>query len=415
MFHKTVLSMFKILFFCKKGVSMSKHKPLLMCVLFFFSGCSAPPMKSGYIAQQWAINTRQLGIHPIYPLGENYSVGDIYLIPVGDDKTINSLPSESYAVTIKKIANVPIDENEMYNRNNFARTPEFQDSNDVTHKPGLFIEKIINGKRVNSVCTFPGFSFAAVVGVNGGLEATYDNAGVTAGGAKKNIYTVSYTVPDAECENITFIDGIKHLNAFKKSNYLSEVRTEGDLLDARLRSLKSGHESSGGMSAGIVLATDVYYTRSLDITIVSENYSAAAASATFANIARISKERADLVEQLEKIKEAEVNQTAVTSHQQQSLQEQIESKQNTIDQLSKTLIPSGFPIAASGSVTSVSSNGITLKQTYAYPVAIGYNGIARRLSEFLGVSTATSRVTVPRAYKRTDSAASSPAQTPMQN
>ncbi|QDI08883.1 hypothetical protein electrica_02778 [Klebsiella electrica] len=362
---------------------MSKYIAFSIYALTLISGCSAPSIKSGYVAQQWAINTRQLGIHPIYPLSENYSVGDIYLVPVGDDRTINNLPSESYNVTMKLITNIPVNENEMANKNGFSRTPDFQDSNGVTHKPGLFIEKVVNGKRVNSVCAFPGFSFAAAVGVSGGLEAAYDNAGVAAGGSKKSLYTVSYTVPDAECESISFMNGIAHLYEFKNSKYLPDLKNEGDLLDARLRSLESGRESSGGMSAGVVLATDVYYTRSLDITISAENDAAASASATFANITNISKQRADLIDQLTKLKGPDVNQTTSVTQQQQSLQTQIDSKQKEIDQMSKTLIPSGFPLAASGSVASVSSNGITLKQSYAYPVAIGYNGIARKLSEFL--------------------------------
>lgn len=360
-----------------------KKKIVIGVGVLVLIGCSHE-MKPGYVAQQWSKNSRQLGINPMFPQEGSYRVGDIYLVPVGTDKSINNLPSEYYAFPLVFVTHQTVSADELSGANQFQRTIDWTDSNGRVNKPGPYMQYVVDGQVVNHICSFPGFTFAAASDANGGLGVVSNGFAQAIGFAKKSRYTVSFTVPYPECMSISFIDGAKKFATFKSQLQLDKgirdwLVDESDQMKQRLAGLQSDYKDKYALSTALIFVTDIYYTRSLNVTITAEDGVSLSSSTTVASLASLSNKRQSLYTQLVSLRAKEGDKPE--SSQAVSLTKQIDDIDYEMNQKSLSILPT-VP-GATGTVTSVSANSLVMQQTYAYPIAIGYNGIVRDFDLFV--------------------------------
>lgn len=165
--------------------------------------------------------------------------------------------------------------------------------------------------------------------------------------------------------------------------YLQEV------MNARINGLRSRDSQYSDLKPGIVFVTDVYYTRRINVSITSDKGFSMQGSATVARLVELSKQAQDIENELVKIKPSvggsgsSGGSSGSTPENQngQSLQTQLTALQKSMYQLAQSMTPSAP--GASGTVTSVSSMGVSMVQTFPYPVAIGYSAISSSVAGFI--------------------------------
>jgi hypothetical protein len=54
----------------------------LVLALFSLSGCRTPDLKPGFVYRDWALRMSEMGIFPVYPPREDIVVGDVYALPL---------------------------------------------------------------------------------------------------------------------------------------------------------------------------------------------------------------------------------------------------------------------------------------------------------------------------------------------
>lgn len=217
---------------------------------------------------------------------------------------------------------------------------------------------------------------------------------------------VSYSVPAAEYVSLELKPVLAKARAYKRGLTTAQILDLHDLAFT----LKELHVETQP-SIGIVIPTEVYYARSIDVTVSTADASSGQLSAVTMAMVELSTRKQNLQDQLislggtsppevspEQPKAKVTNETDSpsggpttgettknNSSRQTLLQSQISSIQSEMAQLSKSVIPDAPGVT--GSVTRSSANGVTLSQTFYYPVAVGFRGLTYDLNEFIDKKT----------------------------
>lgn len=130
------------------------------------AGCQSERPQPGAIAKEWAINTSQMGIKPVYPLTE-MSPGDVFVSVGYEVDSIADIPTKGFDIqpmiySNLNLTDVPSHEQE---RGRFKYPVDTSPGS----KPGL---KPLpnNNDRANCGVAFPGFSFASTLDYNLGAN-----------------------------------------------------------------------------------------------------------------------------------------------------------------------------------------------------------------------------------------------------
>ncbi|QBM21666.1 hypothetical protein E1B03_04205 [Citrobacter arsenatis] len=361
------------------------------CVMMVVS-CSSN--KPGVVAQEWSKNTSQLGIYPLYPPRERFFPGDIYIVPIASDRTINRLPAKYYMIRPLRYDHVDMSK-ELSNEQQVMELPltgTMPDGKGGNSIPEPFYPYPESKKRINGVVAFPGFTFASSTEGALGINVPTGAWGIAGGAGGKANYTVSYSVPNAEMISIDLRRALQKYREYRHSlsiNNIYDLYYLQEVMNARINGLRSRDSQYSDLKPGIVFVTDVYYTRRINVSITSDKGFSMQGSATVARLVELSKQAQDIENELVKIKPSvggsgsSGGSSGSTPENQngQSLQTQLTALQKSMYQLAQSMTPSAP--GASGTVTSVSSMGVSMVQTFPYPVAIGYSAISSSVAGFI--------------------------------
>lgn len=419
---------------------------ILLNILILQVGCGSKT-DPGYVAQQWSVNTSQLGIYPLFPPRERFFPGDIYVVPVASDKTIAKLPGKYYV--IRPIRYDHVDIHTLLNNEQSAPIvfPKTQDWNDVDgnqFKAEPFQEYPSAQNRMNSVVVFPGFTFASSKGGALGLNIPTGTWGASGVFGRESDYTVAYSVPNAEMVSIPLREAIPEFKKYRAAlggdgRAMTDLRWLTDSMGTRINNLASKIEfrDFSSLKPAVVMVTDVYYTRRLNVTITSEKGFNLSASATLTQLVNLSEQAKAIEAALGKLEPATVGNGGATQPAKEgtkgavsenvkgtdsttagakgaaaesgtgadstvgskaanqsasgkpqvaqtdaytSAKAQLDTLKNNINEMTKSFLP-GVP-GAKGTIISATSAGISLEQVFPYPVAIGYSAIVCNADDF---------------------------------
>ena len=348
--------------------------------------------KPGVVAQEWSKNTSQLGIYPLYPPRERFFPGDIYIVPIAGDRTINRLPAKYYMIRPLRYDHVDMSR-ELANEQQVMELPltgTIPDGKGGNSIPEPFYPYPESKKRINGVVAFPGFTFASSTEGALGINVPTEAGGIAGEAGGKVSYTVSYSVPNAEMISIDLRRALQKYREYRHSLSISNIYDLyylQEVMNARINGLRSRDSQYSDLKPGIVFVTDVYYTRRINVSITSDKGFSMQASATVARLVELSKKAQDIEAELVKIKPSGGassggdGASAPENQNGQSLQSQLAALQKSMYQLAQSMTPSAP--GASGTVTSVSSMGVSMVQTFPHPVAIGYSAISSSVGGFI--------------------------------
>lgn len=371
--------------------------------------CSNRPEK-GIVVQEWVTNTEQLNLRPIFPPRGNFEVGDIYVVRAANAGT--KMKTANYYMSSVWFDRMNLD-NELIKfapHISPAKTPEDKSGLVVpTGVPALLVPK--TRTRINSLVAFPAFTFASLGEYELGLGVSNSAIGALFSGAKKSSYSVAYSVPLAETYGVGYRDALlaanTHMNKYKADNYKQ--------LESAVISLKNEVKGDDkDTTAVLVLVTQVYLARSMDVVISSTDSSGAQLSAVTRALTDLDERKTAVEAQLRGLKSppskdsgaaadadgggdgtaaakpAAAAKAAVVpkagdvgakkADAPAANQAAINQKQAELAQINADIrkrveaITPAMP-GVTGSVVKSTASSLTLRQVFEYPVAIGYSGI----------------------------------------
>jgi hypothetical protein len=339
-------------------------------------GCSASKPQPGLIAKQWSDNARQLGISPIYPPRERFEPGDVYLGITVPSSLIGKMPNEFYTVTPKRYGHIDLSKELALEQQRQAlpATASYVNEAGTSLTPWNMQDYPATGGRVNGLVAFPGFSFASASDTDLGVNLTNRAWGGLFGFSKKSRYLVSYTVPAAESISVPLDKVLAATAPYFHQIKLNQINVPlVNLGNSMLEGMPQG------VKASLVVVTEVYYARAIDVTISATDSDSAQLSATTMKLVDLSEKKAKLQQELLKLKVAtppppQPPAPNTTQNTIALLESQINDLQANIETSAQAAVPS-IP-GATGSVSRSSATGVTLRQVFKYPIAIGYRGVS---------------------------------------
>jgi hypothetical protein len=375
------------------------------------SGCGSERPKPGSVAKEWAENTRNLGIIPIYPPRERVYPGDIYISAIFDYVTIEDGAEYLYTITPFRYDHLDLQQefkNEAADTRLMPAMASYTNGGNST-TPWAMPKHGVNGGRLNGLIAFPGFTFASMKEFTVGANITNGAWGALFGGSRTTEYLVSYSVPAAEYISLELRPLLQNIRSYRAKITASQVKDIRDLG----RSLQKAYVGDTPPIMAIIIPSEVYYARSIDVTISSADGTGVQFSAVTMAMVELSARKQKLQDQLVSIGELgppqntqdkpengakppkpDVKPASPDSSEKPgndtdgntenitatSLRTQISSIQTEIATLAKSAIPSAPGVT--GSVSASNANGVTLTQTFYYPIAVGYKGLTYRLNAF---------------------------------
>lgn len=340
--------------------------------------CTQPENPSrDFVASEWAGNVRTLHIDPVYPPREDFQAGDLFLAKVriaGDAPGVGDRVS-LHVGYIDLTAEIKA---HYARRIRFPKTAEKPDQGKVWQQSASAAD-VFSPSAHDSlpIVRFPGFTLARINRVQGGASLPFKFFSAVFGGAKVDEETVTLSVPAAESY------GLPAAAAYRKYVdicYKSADATKPPQCDPRVlwflrNSLPGGYDPKIDTMT-LVLVTEVFYAREID-------YSFGAGSGFGFN--------ADLVLRLQSLVEAHKLASSIRTDGAPPKQSSGEGAATggtkttpgtappeytrLLEQIDSALKGGGDFPGASLSVLSLSTRGITLRQTFPRPVAIGYRSI----------------------------------------
>jgi hypothetical protein len=381
---------------------------LLVGVALDLTGCASTP--PGYVAREWSLAIRELGITPVFPPREDLQVGDIYMAPSTPEREAVLLDEKGFVPLGLWVGTVKVDDplEEFYrHRDNFPPTPPTGTSQPTA--PGTNIFSSGDTSRLRIV-GFPMFMSATFnQGSLSGLvpvEAVSVAFGVSLFGSKTITVSVpraeSYGLPAASLYNLLVPTSSSHPNQPKIWTGLAA----GGLLPEDLASyLPAGQLTEATKDPGwntkkyayLRVITEVFYARELDVAIDSTEGRGLAADVQPVVIppvlpggtAPLSGVLPTAVGGTPTTGEGtpasgakgEAQPTGTASAPSLSFKEatpqQLAAELNRqLDEATQRRVPGG-----GARFVAVGKRGISLRLTYERPVAIGYRGMLLKLYE----------------------------------
>lgn len=383
------------------------------------SGCQSDRPDPGAIAKEWSTNTAQLGIRPIYPPREVYP-GDVFISVGYDVDSIEEIPTKAFNILPIRYSHVPNLKEVAALEKDRLRFPIDTSNTDAAS----FIGFPSNDERINCLVAFPGFTFASTSDVNLGANIPKSVWAAMFSTSSRSTYTVSYSVPKAECISYEVGNVRPRVNT-----YLARLGAGviSDIQDTAI-SLRIPQDIKEKYNAApiLVIPYEVYYARTLDVTVNALDGSSSQLSATALSLIELSDKKQKLEDKLLALTGTAASQgdgvdkgvggaegaaqqpavvvpktaavaapnaevatdipvakpTATLPTEKPAAEQaplvatikaQIASVQQQLEAATKVLLPT-VP-GVTGSVTRISATGISLSQTFSIPVAIGYRSI----------------------------------------
>lgn len=361
-------------------MSALTRKVLIFSSILPLLSCSSERPPAGIIAQDWSRNTRQLGISPIYPPRESVRPGDVYIGMTFDPKKIDNIPPIFYSIEAKYYVHIDLSDatKREASKQKFGPTTANTNSQGAAIAPPTLIPLNPSGStdRANYLVAFPGFTFASLSESDIGLNVTNSAWGALFGAARKSQYSVSFSVPEAELLSVPLYDAMIQFRSFASS-----MRTESQERTDLIRILGTmPKDDKYGAKPAVILINEVYLTRNIDIAITAEDAMSGKLSAVTLAMVAESEKKTKLQNELTQLKSRPTPTGPAAAADQKKMDDEVNSKtqeivatQQEINTIAESVIPN-LP-GATGSVTRSSERGITLRQTFSQPVAIGYRGI----------------------------------------
>jgi hypothetical protein len=345
----------------------------------------------GSVEGQWSNNIRELGISPVFPPREDVQVGDIYLVTnhAQDNGRANSDGPQTPPFWLGNIGSEQLVA-DLY-KNRFALLPEQSSPENgrmwpfVENKGGVF-RLGSDATRLKNV-SFPGFTAASIRSAELAIShpfAAFLNSVFGIGGERS--YTITVNIPYAESYGVPALDVLKQIDQYCPSS------TED--FHKRVKTLESIAKAKMQTGFTIDVVTELFFARAIDYTIAFRSGGGGEVSVTGATIEDLKKQVTDLGKSLaarseagkastkaadasearsEKVVAGDAPNVAPTSPAPPELT-QLEDIKGKLDRLMRKLDTASVP-GASGSVFSADSRSVTLRQTFADPVVIGYRGL----------------------------------------
>ncbi|PCR96348.1 hypothetical protein CP336_12355 [Pseudomonas fluorescens] len=369
-------------------------------------GCSNRPER-GAVVQQWSANTEQLNFKPIFPPRGNFEVGDFYVVRAA--KAGAKMKTVDYYMGSVWFDRMRLDD-ELRKAAPYitaAKTPADKSGLVATTSvPDLYLPN--SSVKINALVAFPGFTFASLAESDIGLGVSNSSIGALFGGARKSSYSVAYSVPVAETYGVLYGDA--HVAA---DRYLSKyTNIQREKLQEAVVSLKNDTKADdkNDTTSVLVLVTQVYLARSLDVVISSTESNGAQFSAVTRALTDLDERKTAIETQLRALKPAAKGESAadgkgadakagdtakadaakaaasdkavaqkpeVVPATNQALIRQKEAELAQVNADIRKRVESVTPAmpGVTGSVVKSSASGLTLRQVFDAPVAIGYSGI----------------------------------------
>jgi hypothetical protein len=431
---------------------MKASKHLVLCLVGAgLAGCGSSKPTPGVVAENWSTNTEQLGIQAIYPPRAHFEVGDVFIARA--TSAGQKLRTSDYVLGSIKIDH--IDMSEALYRSAPTVTFESTDTYDdgTTNGPVSTRKALpltVHNRVINSLVAFPGFTFASLAESDVGVNVTSSAIGALFGFGRRSQYSVSYSVPSGETYGVTYLEGRRRFDDVARTRY--SVTDRQWMRDAA-KALQSTHsKNSDGSGPILVFVTDVYLTRSIDVTVSAQDGMSASFSTLTLSMVELSDKKKSLEDQLAKLRKPAQGQAVaptptaapdsnagegagkvrvaddtVATAGAPAKPEQPKpadkpatppvtaSQQTEIDKVEAELVQVNAQMrqqvdqiapdlpGVTGSVVRSSALGVKLRQAFAQPVAIGYRGINYSIESLLDSNAAkdssgTFKTADPRKY-----------------
>jgi hypothetical protein len=258
------------------------------------TACGASHPKPGIVAQNWANNTEQLGVKAIYPPRAGMEVGDVYIVR----STVQGidLRTEDYANTSIWFDRVDLKPALVGN----APSIKFTSSSKIIDSagqevfswrvPDLQLPSGSGPVKINNLVAFPGFTFASADESEIGVNVATSAIGAVFGGGRKSSYTVAYSVPAAESYGVPYLAARKAFPSYHGED-LVRLRQAAD-------SIRDSSPSTTASAPVMVLITELYLARVLDVVINSSDTSGAQFSLLTASIAELGEKKQAIEDKL---------------------------------------------------------------------------------------------------------------------
>ncbi|WP_139831393.1 MULTISPECIES: hypothetical protein [unclassified Pseudomonas] len=381
------------------------------------TGCGSSKPEPGVVAENWTLNTEQLGIKAIYPPRSNVEVGDLFIARAA--KAGEKLSTGDYVLASTKFDYIDIDAQivESARKHTFTSLATYDDgSGNGSVQARALIPMEIDGTQVNSLVAFPGFTFASLAESDIGVNVTSSAIASALGFGRRSQYSVSYSVPSAETYGARYLLARKRFDEETSTRYteddLRRMREAADQLQA------TQMKTANAAAPILVFVTDVYLARALDVVVTSDEGMSGTFKAVTLAMVDLSDKKKSLEAQLgkltgeaatkpqapaeapkpkpedpkpkpedpkpaaaaEKPKDDKPPKEGSTPPKPPAKQAEIDRVKSELAQVNDQLRDKVSQIVpdlpgVTGSVVRSSALGITLRQAFAEPVAIGYRGI----------------------------------------
>lgn len=391
-------------------------KGFFVPVLVLLTACQSERPQPGAIAQEWAMNTIQMGIKPLYPLTE-MSPGDVFLSVGYNVDSMADIPTKAFDIQPIIYANLDL-----------SQIPTHE------QEPGRFIYPIDNSDskkpafkaltnsrgRANCSVSFPGFSFASTLDYNLGADIPTSVWAAMFSTAHQSKYSVSYSVPSSQCVRVQ----VSRLMPLA-SQYLYglDAAQMANMKNASMTlAIPAGLKKKYNARPIVVIPYIVYSADALDVTINALDGSSTQLSATALALVQLSDQKQLLETKIRQLggqpaapgeagNGAAEAQGAAPSPPGQGSQEapagagdaakpktaagqqdapqgegaapqadrlaSLQAQLAAVEQQLKATVQASTPSlpGVTGSVTRLSTTGITLHQVFNPPLAMGYRAL----------------------------------------
>ena len=338
-----------------------------------------------FVAREWAKNVNALHIYPVYPPREDFQAGDLFLARKRVDKGSVD-PGERTSLYVGHIDLTAEIKKHYAQRFRFPKTAEKSEQGKIWQQSAEANEVFGAQSHVAlPIVRFPGFTFARLTRTQAGASLPFRFLTALFGGATIDEETVNLSVPAAESYGLPAAHAYqKYRDYCYRHVYGEEVAPECDpsVLRYLLSSLPGGFSPERDRPV-MVLVTEVFYAREIDYSF--------GASAGFGLEAGVLLKLKSVVEAHKVASDLRAKDSATPASGGTTPPDAARAAPGSpspdylrlLNQLETALkVYSAADTPGAGlSVISVSSEGITLRQTFPRPVAIGYRSISFGMPE----------------------------------
>jgi OmpA family len=366
---------------------------LLLALLIFgvaslhWAASLSDPPKPELVARQWARGIGQLSLSPLFPPREDIEVGDIFL---ERSDAADRVPGLTGGDAQFWLANLGLEKIVAATyRGRFSWPSEAAEAGNggwklPENKNGIFAignEPI----RLRSV-SFPAVTVTSLKSSD--LATSYRLEGVLGGrfgAAGGSDYTITVSIPYAQSYGLPVLDVMQKIDGYCGITVKQ--------LDDSAALLMSMSPTRNGEAKGIPVLeviTEIVYARSIDYTLSSGYGSGGFTDVTMAGIEEIKENASRIADRLRKITEpdkpkpttadsrhpttADSDDTRLAAAASLDADKKVSGLKADLDRLINMVHSASAP-GVSGKLISATSRSITMRQTFANPVAIGYRSL----------------------------------------